>query len=194
MFTPIVPHNYLDGVCTVCGETLVTARIVCSAGASVTVYETQDLTGASEANAAEAHPRNSDTGLIDCAGTGQINFKVILANGYKLTSVTAEPVSAYKNLKVQASNVYRLTQVNGDLTITVTAERITGDINGDNKVNAKDRLLLSRYLAGWEGIEEKIVSQDALDIDKDGEITALDRVILSRYLAKWGGEYITYFE
>ena len=69
----------------------------------------------------------------------------------------------------------------------------TGDVNADGDVNATDRMILARYLAGWEGYEEKILSMDAADIDKDGDITAKDRMILARYLAGWEG-YAKYFE
>ncbi|MBR4744532.1 MAG: CotH kinase family protein, partial [Oscillospiraceae bacterium] len=88
---PKIPHDYQDGACTVCGEVLVTAAISCSQGASVTVYEMQSLESPHVDNAAEAHPRNSDTGLIDCAGDGQINFVVRLQEGFVLDSVSAAP-------------------------------------------------------------------------------------------------------
>ena len=123
--TPIIAHDYQNGVCTVCGQVLLTAAIVCSDGVSVTVYETADLSGPCVVNAESAHPRNSSTGLIDCSGDGQINFLVNLQAGYVLDSVTAEPANGFKNLKTPADteveNLYRLTKVKKNLTITVTA-------------------------------------------------------------------------
>ena len=116
---PVIAHDYQNGACTVCGQTLITVDISCGEGASVTVYETQDTSGAHEENAVIAHPRNGDTGLIDCSGEGQINFAVSLDAGYVLDSVTASPKN-YKNLKDQGENLYRITKVTGDLTITVT--------------------------------------------------------------------------
>ncbi|MBQ5973306.1 MAG: CotH kinase family protein [Oscillospiraceae bacterium] len=122
---PRIPHDYRDGACVRCGETLLTASIVCSEGASVTVYETQDLDGPCVRDATSANPRSSDTGFIDCSGDGQINFVVELAPCYEIVSVTAAPSNSYKNLKLPADlgieNGYRLTKVKGDLTITVTA-------------------------------------------------------------------------
>ena len=123
---PKTAHDYQNGVCTGCGEILLTATIVCSTGASVTVYETQDTGGACVENAASAHPRDSDTGLIDCGGDGQINFAIVLAPGYELdeeNGLAVEPTSSFKNLKVISDTelVYRLTKVTGDMTITVTA-------------------------------------------------------------------------
>ena len=123
--TPKIPHDYQDGTCTVCGETLLNVNISCNKGASVTVYETQDINGPCIEQATEAHPRNSDTGLIDCAGDGQVNFVVHLDPGFELVEVTAEPTSAYKNLKgpddTHITNGYRITKVKGDFAITVTA-------------------------------------------------------------------------
>ena len=124
-FTPIIPHDYQDGVCTVCGQTLLNVSISCSPGASVTVYDTQDVTGPSTPSAELVHPRSSDTGFIDCGGDGQVNFVVELAPGYVLDGVAAAPKGSFKNLKgpedTNIENGYRLTKVKGDLTITVTA-------------------------------------------------------------------------
>ena len=72
------------------------------------------------------------------------------------------------------------------------SEHVVGDINADGEINATDRMILARYLAGWEGYEEKIKSMEAADIDGDGEVTAKDRMILARKLAGWEG-YDQYF-
>ena len=126
-YTAKIAHNYVGGVCTVCGEKLLNVTISCNEGASVTVFETQKPDGPSTANAAKANPRDGDSGLIDCSGEGQVNFQVILAEGYELESVTAEPASAYKNLKGPEDtgmvNGYRITKVKGDFTITVKAKK-----------------------------------------------------------------------
>ena len=126
-YTAKIAHNYVSGVCTVCGEKLLNVSISCGEGASVTVYETQKADGPSTANATKANPRDGDSGLIDCSGEGQVNFQVVLAEGYELESVTAEPTSAYKNLKGPSDtgmeNGYRVTKVTGDFAITVTARR-----------------------------------------------------------------------
>ena len=66
-----------------------------------------------------------------------------------------------------------------------------GDVNGDNEVTGKDRIILSRYLAKWADYGEdktdanyKVVKDNA-DVNKDGQLTGKDRIILSRHLAKW---------
>ena len=69
---------------------------------------------------------------------------------------------------------------------------LVGDVNKDNAVDATDRMLLARYLAGWEGYEERILSMDAADIDRNGLVEAKDRMLLARFLAGWEG-YEEYF-
>ncbi len=94
-------------------------------GATVNVYNTQDYTSASATNAKTAVSRNSDTGLPDSTGEGQVNFTVVLKSGYELDSVTV--TGGYKNLKDVSTdtlpNTYRVTKVTSDLTITVTTKK-----------------------------------------------------------------------
>lgn len=68
-----------------------------------------------------------------------------------------------------------------------------GDLDGNGRVNAQDRLILNRYIAKWDGYAEMIVDMRAADIDGNGRVNAQDRLILSRYIAKWDG-YSSYFE
>jgi len=70
---------------------------------------------------------------------------------------------------------------------------VKGDVNADGFVNAKDKAILNRYLAGWEGYDKQILSMDAADINKDEKIDAKDKAIFNRYLAGWEG-YDEYFE
>ena len=68
-----------------------------------------------------------------------------------------------------------------------------GDVDGNGRVNAQDRLILSRYIAQWDGYAERIEDMRAADIDGNGRVNAQDRLILSRYIAQWDG-YSSYFE
>ncbi len=65
-----------------------------------------------------------------------------------------------------------------------------GDTDGDGKVTAKDRIILSRALADWKDADIEVIL--AADVDLDGKITQIDRIILSRYIAGWYG-YEKYF-
>ena len=62
---------------------------------------------------------------------------------------------------------------------------VLGDANDDGVVDAKDRMLLSRYLAKWKDYEA--IDIKAADVNQDGEVNAKDRMILARHLAKWQG-------
>ena len=59
--------------------------------------------------------------LSDISGDGQVNFKVILSEGYIVDQISV--VGAYKNIKDPSStgteNVYRITKVASDLTINI---------------------------------------------------------------------------
>ena len=58
-----------------------------------------------------------------------------------------------------------------------------GDVNGDNKVNRLDYVILSRYLAGWPGYASKITDMSRAELDGKPGITAADRRILGRIVA-----------
>ncbi len=92
---------------------------------SIDVYYTQDYTSASETGVTSAVSRNSDTGNPDSAGTGQVNFTVVIPDGYEVDAVTID--GTYKNLKGPAdtgiANTYRVTKVQSVLTITVTTKQ-----------------------------------------------------------------------
>ena len=107
-------------------------------GATVNVYNTQDYTTTSATNAKTAVSRNSDTGLPDSTGEGQVNFTVVLKIGYELDSVTV--TGGYKNLKDVSTdtlpNTYRVTKVTSDLTITVKTKSSATALSNDSTLSA----------------------------------------------------------
>ena len=96
--------------------------------ATINVYHTRNYaTSAVDENVTAAVSRNRDTGEPDSIDEdAQINFLVVLENGYEIDSVTALPATNYKNLKgsdeTLVDNMYRITKVAGELTITVTTK------------------------------------------------------------------------
>lgn len=72
-----------------------------------------------------------------------------------------------------------------DYVVASPRKSVLGDVNNDNEVNAKDRMMLTRYLAKWTGYEN--IDMTAADVNNDGEVNAKDRMILTRHLAKWQG-------
>ena len=92
---------------------------------AVTVYNTQDYSGASESISATGTTvsRSSATGEPDSTGDGQANFTIVLNDGYALDSVSVT-AGTYKNIKgptdTGLANTYRITKISGDTTITIT--------------------------------------------------------------------------
>ncbi len=95
---------------------------------SITVYVTQDYTGASESIGATGTTvsRSSATGEPDSTGSGQVNFTVVLAEGYSIDSLSVTE-GTYKNIKgpldTGLANTYRVTKITADTTVTITTVR-----------------------------------------------------------------------
>lgn len=88
----------------------------------------------------------------------------------------------YDIANTELNNVH-LDIVNGGVTVKNIEP---GDTDGDGSITNRDRMILSRYLAGWSGYDE-MIDVSAADVDCDGNVTNRDRMILSRYLAGWAG-------
>lgn len=62
-----------------------------------------------------------------------------------------------------------------------------GDVDGSgDKLNAKDRAKLTRYVAKWKD-SEKGFNESVADLNLDGKVNAIDRIILTRYIANYQG-------
>lgn len=102
--------------------------------AKIMLYYSQNYGLVSEENVTLALARNGDTGLVDGTGDGQINFRVVTDDGYKIERVKVE--GTYKNLKQLSetenmSNLYRITKVGSDLTVTVTTVEESAEGSGE---------------------------------------------------------------
>ena len=119
--TEVCQHEFDEnGVCVHCGLEAPKVSFDCDCHSWVTAYPTQDLSAGGTDHAAFAIARNSETGEIAIDGTGQVNFVLHLDEGWALDTMTAEPASAYKNLKDNGDGSYRITKITGHLTLTVT--------------------------------------------------------------------------
>ncbi len=90
---------------------------------AVNVYYSQDYATASEKGATTAVARDGDTGCPVVDGSGQVNFAIVLADGYELASVTPT-AGTYKNLKdisvdAGVDNAYRMTKVTAGGTVEI---------------------------------------------------------------------------
>ena len=158
---------------------------------SITVYQTQDYTGASESISATGVTvsRSSDTGEPDSSGSGQVIFTIVLKDGYALDSVSVTD-GTYKNIKgptdTGVANTYRITKVSGAVTISVTTTKsetsgyILGDADGDGIVTILDATYIQRALVGVNVPTD--FNEVAADVDGDGNMTILDAAYIQRYL------------
>lgn len=170
-----------------------TATFDCDEGVeSINVYFTQDYTSADEEGVTTAVARDSDSGYPVITGDGQINFTVVLKDGYTLGSVTAS--GAYKNLKdTGVENTYRATKVTGAVTITVTTEKsaasdyILGDVNGDGYITVADATLVQKHVAELTTLTDNALL--AADTSKDGFVTVADATLIQRYAAELIDEF-----
>ena len=166
-----------------------TATFACDEGVeAINVYYTQDYTEADEMNAVSAVARDGSTGYPVINGDGQINFTVVLKDGYTIDALEATE-GTYKNIKgpddTGKENTYRITKVKGDMTVTVTttapAQTLWGDVNSDGEVNKKDSLALKKYLAD----ASNPCDLAAADVHYDGEVNKKDSLRLKQWLAGW---------
>ena len=136
-------------------ETYYTATFKTDEHATINVYYTQDYSAADESAVTQTLVRNSDTGLPDGSGNGQVNFTVVPDEGYTVSEVTVE--GDYKNLKkaedTGLENTYRITKVTSDLTVTITAIAMSEEDLSDS---AKE-----------DGTEDK--TKDGTDVIKEDE-------------------------
>lgn len=156
-------------------------------GAGINVYYTQDYTAANEEGVSSTVSRNSTTGDPDSSGSGQVNFAVVIPDGYELGEITVEGTyNALKDVSTEENpNLYRITKVSSNLSVTVTVNKITsnvllGDVNGDGYIRSTDIIILRSYLAGR--ISSGIVVENA-DVNGDGKLNSVDISLIRRYLA-----------
>jgi urease beta subunit len=101
---------------------------------------------------------------------------------------TATPAARYRvyawrldgNVVGNRSNTYLLNMLNKGTNVTVEFV-LEGDLNNSNSVSITDLVILRRYLAGLETINDK--TKEAADINASGGISITDLVILRRRLA-----------
>ncbi len=134
-----------------------------------------------------------DSGDPVITGDGQVNFTVVLKDGYTISSVTAS--GGYKNVKdTGVANTYRVTKVTGAVTITVTTEKnettqtvLIGDTNLDGIISIKDVTAIQRHCAEFELLTG--AAEAAADTDGDGSITIADATCIQLYLAEFSEGY-----
>lgn len=103
-------------------------------------------------------------------------------------SENAEAGNCPISITYDPDDVYDLTETNIEFAVVNGSidviEYISGDINGDSKVNNKDATRLLQYLSDWN-VE---VVEAALDVNGDGKVNNKDATRLLQYLSDWDVE------
>lgn len=115
-----------------------------------------------------------------------IKQEVIPAKGHVFTNYVSDNNATTTTDGTKTAKCNHCNETN---TIVDTGSKLPlyGDVNGDDKVNQLDRLVLARYLAKWNGYEIDEAQLKNLDYNVDGKVNQMDRIILSRHLAGWSG-------
>jgi|GEM_PF-5775880 len=100
----------------------------CDEHCRVEIFKSQDYSRTPVAGT-KAVSRNSETGQVDGSGEGQVNFKLIIDEGYTLDSMKGT-VDCYKSIKQAdgdySEGVYKITKVCDDMTCTIKTKADTG--------------------------------------------------------------------
>ncbi len=168
--------GYTTHTCTICGDSYVDG-------------ETEE-TGHSYEYAVTREPSAHEEGVLTgtceaCGGETTVVLPKLDDVAYDY-AVTKEPTRTETGTAIYT---WKNTDY-GTITITVELERLDillGDVDGNGTVNTRDRIILTRYLANWEGYDEEDVDLLAADVNQDGIVNTKDRIILTRHLANWIG-------
>lgn len=129
---------------------------------TVYVYKTQDMSGAG-IQTTTAYSRDSETGAKVNDGNGQINFKLVFADGYEFGDI--DVTDGYNNIKGSADtgveNGFRITKITADLVVTVTSQE-----------QGAEEDLTQGYKITFELDEHvKVIVYKTQDMSGDGEQT-----------------------
>ncbi len=125
--------------------------------------------------------------LIAMVNSIMVNSGNLVIEGRSIM-FTATPATRYRvyawrldgTVVGDRSNTYVLNMLNKGVNVTVEFV-LEGDMNNSNSVTITDLVILRRYLAGLETINDK--AKEAADINASGAVSITDLVILRRRLA-----------
>lgn len=120
------------------------------------------------------HPNNSTDGVVALV-TFRVKEGADLGKTEIALSYDADDVydQNYNNVAFRVENGY-----------VEIVDYVSGDVNGDGKINNKDLGLLQQYVNGWT----VTVSKKAADANGDGKVNNKDLGLLQQYLNGWNVE------
>lgn len=94
-------------------------------------------------------------------------------NMSKLVKISGGSVGVYNN--------YNMTNISvNDVTYNINLKpSVTGDINGDSKVNAKDYVLIRKHILGTSLTGDNLTRAD---VNKDGKVNAKDYILIRKII------------
>ena len=146
-------------------------EFVCDNNVSVEVFDTQDYSlPGNVTNSTFA--KDGLTGEITKSGEGQVNFKLLLSEGYELDEIiinnqNSQNYSNYSNIKgpseTKASDVYRITKITGDIIVEI--KTVKRDSNGEYKFTTyyEDKEY-QFFVTGAEGTFEAVMENNIVNI------------------------------
>jgi hypothetical protein len=125
--------------------------------------------------------------LIAMVNSIMVNSGNLVIEGRSIM-FTATPATRYRvyawrldgNVVGDRSNTYLLNMLNRGMNVTVEFV-LEGDLNSNGSVTSTDLIILRRYLAGIDSLNDKGLA--SADINNDGKLTSTDLIILRRRLA-----------
>ena len=115
---------------------------------------------------------------------GQVQVSIPLPEGMrenaKVYYIAEDGTAIDMNAEYMDGNLVFVTD-HFSVYAVVNSSVLSGDIDGNGKVNLQDSALLRRYLAGWD----VTIDENAADVDGNGKVNLQDSALLRRYLAGW---------
>lgn len=101
-------------------------------------------------------------------------------NGCTISGTLKLKKEGKANICIEFPETENVCAVKYNVSLDVTKNVISGDVNGDGEVDIKDSALIKRHLAGW-----KVDMDMAADVNEDGEVNIKDSALIKRQLAGW---------
>lgn len=107
-----------------------------------------------------------------------VSFRLTPPGGWKIASVTCQ-----NGKLTSAGGYYTIRDILGDLTITVTLEKLIGDVNADGVIDVIDAMLILRHAVLRHAVQKLTLTADQLtraDLDGNGKVDVQDALLALR--------------